>query len=81
MPVTTVRVTIRVDPADAQALMDALAVAWEELSREEDLLFYDLSQDVTDPGRFLMVEFWAKDVEYLKNVKDIRRNLRFIVLR
>ncbi len=80
MPVTTVRVTIRVDPADVQVFVDALAVAWEELSREEDLLFYDLSQDVTDPGKFLMVEFWAKDVDFLQNVSEIHHNLTLIVL-
>ena len=69
MPATIVRVTIKVDPADAQTVIDAIAECWTELSLEPELLYYDASQSVTDPGTFYQVELWARDVEYLQNVR------------
>lgn len=68
MPATIVRVTIKVDPADAQTVIDAITECWTELSFEPELLYYDASQSVTDPGTFYQVELWARDAEYLQNV-------------
>jgi quinol monooxygenase YgiN len=69
MAVTTVRVTIKFDPSDSQTFLDALRELWQQARLEDDLLYFDLSESVTNPGTFYLIEIWARDIEYLQNVR------------
>lgn len=67
--VVTVHVTVSFDPKDSQIFLDALKELWLQVKeQEEDILFFDVSENVEEPGTFHMVEVWAKDLDYLSTV-------------
>jgi quinol monooxygenase YgiN len=68
-PVSTLWATISVDPADSPTFLDALRGLHNEAAHDPDLLFFDLSESYDTPGTFHLVEIWAKDRDYLLNVR------------
>ena len=69
MVVTTIHVTVVFDPRDSQTFLNALKELWlQVVEQERDILFFDVSESVAEPGTFHLVEVWAKDLDYLNNV-------------
>ena len=51
--------TLKIHPADREALVAAARPCIEGTRREEGCLHYDLHQSVTDPDTYVFVERWT----------------------
>ena len=59
-------VTLRVSPANAEALAAAHRPVWAACAREPECLVFDVWQDPEDKGRFRFFEVWSRDREWFE---------------
>ena len=61
-------VEIQVAPENAKVFLDGLRISYDGVASEKECIFYDLFEEVEQPGLFHIVEVWTKDKEWFEKV-------------
>ena len=62
--------TITVAPENAQVFLSHFKPVFDAVTAEPECTYFEVFRDPSEPGTFLVVENWNKDLTWFMNVRD-----------